>query len=155
MTDALRPIASIALIVLATNVGYSFGSQRACAHCGCSAECGKFCRLVCEEKKVEVFCYGCKREEFCVPCASKPGRCHCECVCDDCEHRIDPNAPVAKPKRFIWFDWFSGSARVYTRVKLVRKTETVTMPSYRWVVEDLCPDCAAANDESLPALSEK
>jgi hypothetical protein len=113
-----------------------------CAHCGCAAPCQKVCRLVCEEKKVEVVCWGCKCEEFCVPCHSKPGCRHCETVCDDCGP-CDPKAPHSEPKRFVWSDWFPDGARIYTRTKLMRKTETVTVPSYKWVVEDLCPECTA------------
>jgi hypothetical protein len=33
---------------------------------------------------------------------------------------------------------------VYTKKKLMKKTETVTVKSYKWVVEDLCPTCNAA-----------
>lgn len=113
-----------------------------CAHCGAECECRKVCRLVCEEKKVEVFCWGCKCEEFCVPCPSKPGCMHCEMVCDDCES-CDPKKPHTEPKRFVWLDWFPGGAKIYTRTKLMRKSENVTVPSYKWVVEDLCPDCKA------------
>jgi hypothetical protein len=140
------------LVALVISAGRARGDHGGCARCGCAAECCKICRLVCEEKKVEVYCYGCKCEEFCAPCPSKPGCRHCECVCDSCEHSEDPDAPRAKPKPFVWFDWFPGGAKIYTRTKLMRKTETVMVPSYKWVVEDLCPDCAAATaDESLPS----
>jgi hypothetical protein len=156
MTNRLLCVVIIVVAAVAMNTDEASGGHGNCARCGCAAECCKVCRLVCEEKKTEVYCYGCKCEEFCLPCPSKPGRCHYECVCDDCEHCEDPDAPLAKPKRFVWFDWFPGPARIYTRTKLMRKTETVSVPSYKWVVEDLCPDCAAAaNDESLPAPAEK
>ncbi len=143
----------LAIVVAASQARADHGC---CAHCGCTADCCKVCRLVCEEKKVEVFCYGCKCEEFCLACPSKPGCCHSECVCDDCQHCKDPDAPRAKPKRFVWFDWFPGGAKIHTRTKLMRKTETVTVPSYKWVVEDLCPECAAgSDDESLPSPDAK
>jgi len=32
---------------------------------------------------------------------------------------------------------------MYTRTKLMRKTEHVTVPSYKWVVDDLCAECTA------------
>ena len=35
----------------------------ACAHCGCCCSCQKVCRLVEEEKKVEIVCWGKKCEE--------------------------------------------------------------------------------------------
>jgi hypothetical protein len=145
-----------AFVALALTIGHARAGHGCCAHCGCTAECCKVCRLVSEEKKVEVFCYGCKCEEFCLACPSKPGCKHCECLCDECEHLENPDAPVARPKSFVWFDWFPGGAKIYTRTKLMRKTETVTVPSYKWVVEDLCPDCAAASgDESLPTPEAK
>jgi hypothetical protein len=118
-----------------------------CAHCGTAAPCRKVCRLVCEEKKVDVVCWGCKSEEFCLPCHSKPGCRHCETVCDDCAAG-NPKAPHSEPKRFVWSDWFPGGARIYTRTKLMRKTERVAVPSYKWVVEDLCAECTARVEQS-------
>ena len=32
---------------------------------------------------------------------------------------------------------------MHTKKKLMKKTETVTVPSYKWVVEDLCDNCEA------------
>jgi hypothetical protein len=113
-----------------------------CAHCGCAGAC-KACRLVCEEKKVEVLCWGCKREDFCVPGPSKPGCRHCETVCESCDCG-EPSVPHAKPKNFVWFEWLPGGAKTYTRTKLMRKTVMVTVPSYKWVVEELCPQCSVA-----------
>jgi hypothetical protein len=113
-----------------------------CSHCGCAAACHKVCRLECGEKKVEIICWGCKCEDFCIPCKSKKGCKHCETVCDDCE--ADREAGVcAKPKNFVWFDWMPGGATIRTKTKLMKKIETVTVPSYKWVVEDMCPKCAA------------
>jgi hypothetical protein len=61
-------------------------------------------------------------------------------VCDDCE-ACEAGTPHAEPKGFVWYDWFPGGAKIYTRTKLMRKTEKVTVPSYKWVIEDLCPEC--------------
>ena len=36
-----------------------------------------------------------------------------------------------------------GGAKIYTKTKLMKKVETVTVPSYKWVVEDMCVQCAA------------
>jgi hypothetical protein len=124
-----------------------------CAHCACHTSCQKVCRLICEEKKVEVLCWGCKCEDFCVARHSTPGCEHCETVCGDCGNG-DAKAPHSEPKRFIWFDWIPHGAQMYTRKKLMRKTETVTVPSYKWVVEDMCPECTAkleATDRSAIA----
>jgi len=74
-------------------------------------------------------------------------------VCDDCES-CDPAVPHPEPKRFVWMDWFPGGAKIYTRTKLMRKTENVTVPSYKWVVEDMCPECTAKLDaKSTPAVA--
>jgi hypothetical protein len=130
-----------------------------CDRCGCTANCRKLCRLVCEDKKVEVVCWGCKCEEFCVAGPSKPGCKHCECVCGTCDEKGSDSAVCAKPKRFVWFNWLPGCAQCYTRTKLMKKTVTVTVPSHKWVVEDLCSQCAAAcseiesTDEVLPAAT--
>lgn len=113
-----------------------------CAHCGC-APCQKVCRLVCEEKKVPVTCWGCKAEDFCVPGPSRTSGQHTECVCGEC----DPNAPCVKPKKFVWTEWIPGGCpKVYTKHKLMRKTITKTVPSYKWVVEYLCPACEGTCD---------
>ncbi len=120
--------------------------QCCCAHCQESCACRKVCRLVCEEKKVEVACWGCKCEEFCVPERSTKGGKHCEIVCADCgsgENGCDCSTPHAAAKRFAWFDWRPGCAKIFTKKKLMKKIETVKVPSYKWVVEDLCPKCEA------------
>ncbi len=118
-----------------------------CAHCQESGACRKVCRLVCEEKQVEVVCWGCKCEEFCVPKRSTKGCEHCEIVCAGCgsgEKGSDCSAPHAAPKRFVWTDWCPGCAKLFTKKKLMKKVETVKVPSYKWVVEDLCPKCEAS-----------
>jgi hypothetical protein len=63
-------------------------------------------------------------------------------VCGECnkEEKADVHA---EPKRFVWSDWFPHGAQLYTRTKLMRKSEKVTVPSYKWVVEDMCAECEA------------
>ena len=113
------------------------GEHCRCAHCGCQSSCQKVCRLVCEEKKVPVVCWGCECEDFCVPGPSHRDCKHCESVCDDCDPKI-----CHKPKSFSWYDWLPASnAQIYTKTKLMKKTVTKTVPSYKWVVEDLCCEC--------------
>jgi hypothetical protein len=63
-------------------------------------------------------------------------------VCGECDKEKKSDVH-AEPKRFVWSDWFPHGAQLYTRTKLMRKTEKVTVPSYKWVVEDLCAECAA------------
>jgi hypothetical protein len=58
-----------------------------------------------------------------------------------------------------------GRAHVYTRKKLLKKTVTTKVPSYKWVVEDLCSRCESiskgayvprgVNVPPLPSASAK
>ena len=57
----------------------------------CGGPCKKVCRLVCEEKKVEVVCWGCKCEDFCVPGPGCPTCEHCKCVCQTCDEGEKPS----------------------------------------------------------------
>lgn len=129
----------ITLIALATaTVAPSRAHAGGCQHCGCDTACNKVCRLVCEEKKVTVTCWGCKCEDFCVPGPSKPGCKNCDLVCETCDN---PDAIMAQPKKFVWTEWIPGCATVHTRKKLMKRTVVKTVPSYKWVVENLCAKC--------------
>jgi hypothetical protein len=142
---------------LRTMVGIVFGagllaltkSARAaggrCCKCGC-AEATKVCRLVCDEKKVQVTLWGVKEEDFCVNGPSKPGCQNCEMVSDPKE---DEKTPCYEPKKFVWSEWFAtGCPTMYTKKKLMKKTVTKSVPSYKWVVEDLCEACEKAAAKS-------
>ena len=141
MRDNLRFLVLIALALLIASAVRAQGADDCCAHCGCSGSCQKVCRLVCEEKKVDVVCWGCKCEDFCVPGHSKPGCRHCDEVCGTCDQPCDGTAPHAKSKNFVWIEWIPGCAKIYTKKKLMQKTVTKKVPSYKWIVEDLCPHC--------------
>lgn len=131
-----------------------------CCHCG-GCDCSeKVCRLVCEDKKVEVTCWGYVCEDFCLPGPGEPCCKKCKTVCVDCEAPCDPKAPCVQPKYIVWREWIPSCAKLFTRKKLMKKTETVTVPSYKWVVEDMCPHCQgkcdlaevdAATQADLPA----
>jgi hypothetical protein len=136
----LAILIAAALIVVARS---SLAGDCCCSQCGGCQSCQKVCRLVCEEKKVDVVCWGCLCEDFCLPKHNKPGCTHCKCVCADCETTGDPDAPHVEPKRFVWRDWIPGCATMHTRKKLMKKTESVTVKSFKWVVEDLCSHCEA------------
>jgi hypothetical protein len=143
----MRSTATFALVCLAL---FFVAAQTAiagdcCGHCGGCCACQKVCRLVCEDKKVEVICWACLCEDFCLPGPGEPGCKHCKTVCADCDACV-PGAPHVEPKRFVWREWIPGCARMFTRKKLYKKIETVTVPSYRWVVEDLCPHCESCCD---------
>ena len=120
------------------------GDYCACACCGQHAACQKICRLVKDERKIPVTCWGCKCEEFCLGGPSHVGCVHCEEVCNACDPKqpADPKVPYSLPKTLVWKEWIPRcSTGIYTRKRLMRKTETKTVPSFKWVVEDLCPHC--------------
>lgn len=123
----------------------AFAGEARCDRCGCSISCERTCRLVCEDRKVSKICWGYKCEEFCAPGPSTQGCEHCEMACEDCQKKESKEeAPSAKPQKFVWREWHPAKcAKVFTRAKLMKKTETKTVPGYKWVVEDLCPACQA------------
>jgi hypothetical protein len=140
-------VLALAFIVNSSLPCAARAAEGCCAGCGCAVPCQKVCRLECGEKKVEVVCWGCKCEDFCIPCKSQCDSEHCETVCQNCgEGEADV---CSKPKHFVWYDWCPGCGSVHTKTKLMKKVETVTVPSYKWVVEDLCPQCAA-NAAAVP-----
>lgn len=132
------------LMTLATvtnTIGQVHAQDGYCCHCQGSDGCHKVCRLVCETKKVTVVCWGIQKEDFCVPGRSTLCMTHEECVCGD---DTDPKAPCTKPKKFSWNEWIpANNAKIYTKNKLMKRTITKTVPSFKWVVEDLCENCEA------------
>ena len=156
MNSKLVLVAAWALLIFPIANSVCFAEECPCAHCACR-NAQKVCRLVCKEKSVSVVCWGCLEEDFCLPGHSKEGRQHCEWVCADCESEEDVQA---KPKRFVWSDWFpSGPASLNTRRKLMKRTITKKVPRYEWVVEDLCAECQASvtlpvapSPEEIPSL---
>jgi hypothetical protein len=138
-----RSHARVLVIVVASAFAASWADARegCCCRCGCPSECQKVCRLVCEEKTVDVVCWGCKCEYFCLPGPSTPHGEHCEMICGECDASGDCTRPHAKAKRFVWTDWVPGCAKIHVRKKLMQKTVAKKVPSYKWVVEDLCPAC--------------
>jgi hypothetical protein len=117
-----------------------------CARCGAVAPCKKVCKLVCEEKNVEVVCWGCKCEEFCVPGPGCPKCEHSKCVCENCKDGEPIGKVCSEPKRFVWKDWLPSWGEMYSRTKLMRKTEMVKVPTYKWVTEDVCCNCLTGCD---------
>ncbi len=152
MQPNARQVVTLTILIVASLSFRVIGNDGCCVRCGCSQECHKVCRLVCEEKKVDIICWGQKCEDFCVPGPSKPGCRHCEIVCKSCTDSSDSAVPHGAPKKFVWTDWIPGYANVYTKSKLMQKIETKKVPSYKWVVEDLCPDCQAKciDAENMP-----
>lgn len=136
----LNDLCIVLAVLLASLVTHLAVAGGGCQHCGCDCACQKVCHLVCEEKKVVVTCWGCKCEDFCVPGPSKPGCKQCETVCEFCGED-DSKEICVRPKKFGWREWCPGCASVYTKKKLMRRTITKKVPSYKWVIEDLCEKC--------------
>jgi len=119
--------------------GGAIAEEGCCAECGCRAHCEKTCRLVYEEEEVPVVCWGCKYEDFCLPGPNQRGPKQCETVCDEPLPASGKAAPdCVKPRNFVWFP---GCATFHTKTKLMKKTVTKKIPTFKWVVEDLCPAC--------------
>lgn len=134
-------LGAVLLLMAVTNfVERLHAADGCCSRCGCVDGCQKICRLVCEEKKITTTCWGCKREDFCVNGPSVYTGRDCDIVCDE----DDLKAPCTEPKKFSWGLWAPGGcAKVYTRSKLMKRTITKTVPSFKYVVEELCPQCQA------------
>ncbi len=128
---------TIAFSALALALAWtSVAAADCCEHCGCQCECQKVCRLICETKKVAKTTYGCECEDVCVPGPSDHCVTYDECGCK--KHVYTPTC-----------------ATLRTRVKLVKKEEVKEVPSYRWVVENVCPTCAGKKGETKPAPSDE
>lgn len=132
----LLAVSTLALLA----VPLAFAGDCCCAHCGRAVACDKVCRIVPEERKINVVCWGGKCEDFCLPGKSCRGEEHCEEACDPCAPANSDICVSSKP--FSWFEWCPGcSNHIYTRKKLMRKTEVKKVPGYKWVVEEVCADC--------------
>lgn len=113
----------------------------ACHHCGCHRNCNKVCRLVDDQKKVTIVCWGSKCEDFCLPGKSCRGCLNSEEVCTP-DDKAKGEEPCSHSKSFVWYDWTPGCANgIRTKKKLMKKTIEKKLPSYKWVVEDLCQEC--------------
>ena len=131
--------------------------DRCCAHCGCKEQVTKVCRIVREDKKITTTCWGVQEEEFCIGDPSCPDQEHCETVCKkNPDDKLDAKV-CSSNKALKWTSWIPGScATVFTKSKLMKKTVTKSVPSYKWVLEDVCAACKAngAADSKEPASKE-
>jgi len=136
-----------AVIALLSLSSLATAGDPCCARCGCQ-DCCKVCRLVREDKKVPVICWGMKCEDFCDQGPSCRGCKNCEEVCQSTEK--DATGPCVAPKDFVWYDWIPGCSKgILTKKKLMKKTVTKTVPSFKWVVEDLCAECEAKTQDAV------
>jgi len=119
------PIVLFAALLAVT----SWAGGHRCCHCGRESGCQKVCRLVCETKEVTKVTYDCKCEDICVPGPStRTPACSCG-SCDECGRKA--------------YIWTPHCAQVKTRKVPVKREEKVLKPTYKWVVEYVCGQCAA------------
>lgn len=121
---------------------HTLANDRCCEHCGCHDRVIKVGRLVREEKKITATCWGVEKEAFCVNGPSCEGCKHCETICrKDRSDKADAKVSSVT-KALTWTNWIPQSnASILTKKKLMKKTVTKSVPSFRWVVEDLCDQC--------------
>ena len=123
------------------------GSADNCGHCGCNCHCQKYCRVVCEMKKVKKHVWVVECEEFCTTlpgrrdrCCRK-GDCNCQGSCDaDCGccqgKKCDPCEPLNKRH---YNQPRCGKMR--TKKKLIKKEVVCLVPVYKCIVVYCCPKC--------------
>jgi hypothetical protein len=119
---AMKSFICCALVLLTGAASAQAGD--CCDSCGCDSRCSKVCRPVPSTKTVTKTEYSCECEDFCVPGRSLRTVCHDECG-----------------KKKIVYTPTCGEVR--TRKKLVKKETSTTVPTTKWVVENLCLRCAS------------
>jgi hypothetical protein len=119
-----------------------------CRHCGGADGC-LTCRLVPEDKKLKVTCFAAECKPLCLPCPSHKGCRNVDCA--DCSKE----GVSSSQKKVVWFDWCATSAKVHTPKHLMRKTTEKKVPSFKWVVENLCDKCQAeCQEQTVPAPAD-
>lgn len=99
-----------------------------CHHCGCNCEPEKTTRVVCEMKEVKTTKYRVKCEDYC-----HLGRETCDCNCN-------PTPTCGTPR---------------VRRKLVKYEEVKKVPTYKCVVESVCPKCGETKVEEKEVPADK
>lgn len=124
----MNPISTALALAASLAICFVVEAGQPCCHgCGCRDNCGKVCRLVCDIEEVTQVIYGCKCEDFCIPGpSSRCKQCTADC-CNGCPHKT--------------YHWTPGAATLHTRKVLVKKEVKIQKPTYKWVVQDLCPRC--------------
>ena len=142
MVRSIQTVLCVSILYHLMFASHTLANDRCCAHCGCHQRITKVCRLVREEKKITGTCWGVAEEAFCVNGPSCEGCHHCETICrKDRSDKADAKV-CSKTKALTWTNWIPQSnASILTKKKLMKKTVTKSVPSFRWVVEDLCDQC--------------
>jgi hypothetical protein len=130
-------------------LGQKMGKGGGCCDCcGACCDCCPVCVLECKEKEVEVVCWKCECEDFCLS-----GPCHL-----GCKHCENPCCGDGKGKNgagcgrgcclgclcdfgFAWREECPGCPTHHHRKKLYKKIEKVKVPIYVWTVQSCCGKC--------------
>lgn len=117
-----------AAIVFAFVAPAAAGGKGACAHCDSCAATKKVCRWVPEKKTIEVEKWDCECETICIPGRSQLcAKCRTyDCNCEKHVERI----------------WSPTCAKARTIKKLKKVKEKKEVCTWKWVVEEVCDDCA-------------
>jgi hypothetical protein len=102
------------------------GENGCCAHCGRVCDCQKVCRLICESKEISKTTYCCQCEDICIP--GKSQRCATDCGCGHC--------PECRHH-----GWIPTAGHIRTKKTPIKHVEKTSVPSYRFIVENICPHC--------------
>ena len=132
------------------------GSPDCCGRCGNCCPCEKYCRVVCEMKKVKKHVWVVKCSDFCaslpncgLKCREGCGSCEAEqACCDGCATTCDPcaaekNKCVVPPK----------CGKVRTKKTLEKKEVVCQVPTYKCIVVYACLGCGPAEcgqPEAMP-----
>ena len=156
----LSPKTAAALALLVVGIMAQTAFAQKCDCCGKGGDCCTVCVLECYEKEVEIVCWKCECEDFCLPGPCCLG---CKNVCDPCcggkggkggckGGSCQKGGACQKGgcglfggccgKLFCWKDECPGDCPSHhCRKKLYRKIEVVKVPAYRWVVQSCCGKC--------------
>jgi len=133
----------LALFALMAWQSVDAGGHDCCEKCGHECKPKRVCHVIVEMKKVPKVCYTCECEDFCVPGPSK--RCGRAPKPEE-----TPCGELCVQDRWHW-NWLPGCASIHTKSKIVKKTTQVEVPTHKWVVEYLCPDCQSKCETEKPA----
>jgi hypothetical protein len=125
------PITCVAILCCLQRMSSAEGTSQEVSHacCGC-----KVCKLVCEQKKLTVTCYGCKCKDICIPGRSQDGCKHCA----TCSGGSAAKCGECPPKcEFCWRDWCPcGCAEPRTIHVLTKYQAEKKIAWYHWEVVD-------------------
>jgi|SRR4051794_33120349 hypothetical protein len=125
------PITCVAILCFVQRMSSAEGTSHEVSQPCCAC---KVCKLVCEQKKLTVTCYGCKCKDICIPGRSQDGCKHCA----TCSGASAAKCGECPPKcEFCWRDWCPcGCAEPRTIHLLTKYQAEKKVPWYHWEVVD-------------------